>query len=45
MAGDIVLYSVTISAISGYILGDVLPYISLAIKASFLKFNVQYKQN
>ena len=36
MAGGIVLASVTISA-------DILPYIS--VKASFLKFNVQYVQN
>ena len=35
MAGDIVLGSVSISIISG----DVLPYISVTIKASVLKFN------
>ena len=36
MAGGIVLGSVTVSAVSS----DVLPYISVAIKASFLKFGM-----
>ena len=39
--GGIVLGSMAISAISG----DVLPYISVAIKVSILKFNMQYMEN